>query len=131
MTESGTFETDTLGTEHWAAIVLAAITGVVHLVLGVRGFPSAFGISFVLAGLGFFGAILLFLLNVRRRLLYLIGIPFTGIQFVLYFVLNWPDVVAPAGIGDKVVQLLLIVLLIRLYRREEDSETAPGAYASQ
>lgn len=107
-------ETDSLSTLHWVAIVLTAITGVVHLGLGVSfDNPAMF-----VAAAGFFGAIVLVLLGVRRRLLYLLGIPFTAGQFVLYFVFNWPDVLSPVGIGDKVVQVVLIVVLAVLYRRE-------------
>ena len=76
------------------------------------------GASFVLAGIAFFVAIGLLLLDVRRPLLYLAGIPFTGVQVVLYFYLNWPNVLSPGGIGDKVVQVALIAILVILYRRE-------------
>lgn len=111
-------ETDSLTTLHWIAVAIAIISGIVHLALGVPALPSGFGISFILAGIAFFVAVGLFLIDYRRRLLYLIGIPFTAIQIVLYFVLNWPDVIAPAGIGDKVLQTTLVVILYVLYRRE-------------
>lgn len=112
------FETASLTRLHWIGIVLAIITGVVHLFFGVLALDTIQGVSFVLAGIAFFVAVLLLLLDFRRRLLYLVGIPFTGIQVVLYFVLNWPDVLNPGGIGDKVVQVSLIAILIVLYRRE-------------
>jgi len=122
-----TFETASLTRLHWLGIALAAITGAVHLALGVLFLDPAAGVlapenaqplSFVLAGIAFFIAPLLVLVDYRRRLLYLVGIPFTGIQVVLYFVLNWPNVFGPAGIGDKVVQAALIAVLVVLYRRE-------------
>lgn len=122
-----TFETESLTRLHWLGIALAAITGAVHLALGVLFLDFAAGVlapenaqplSFVLAGVAFFVASLLVLVDYRRKLLYLVGIPFTAIQVVLYFVLNWPDVLSPAGIGDKVVQVALIVVLVVLYRRE-------------
>jgi hypothetical protein len=119
------FETESLTRLHWIGIVLAAITGAVHLYFGVLALDTVQGASFVLAGIAFFVAIFLLLLDVRRRLLYLVGIPFTGIQVVLYFYLNWPDVLNPGGIGDKVVQVTLIAVLIVLYRRE--SGTASSA----
>lgn len=112
-------ETDSLSGIHWLAIVLAAVSGVIHLVLGVQFFPGIQPISFILAGLGFFGAIVLFLLDYRRRLLYLIGIPFTGLQVILYLWLNQrvnPAISPIEGI-DKAAQLLLIVILVVLYRR--------------
>lgn len=118
MSSTTTFETASLTTLHWAGITLAAVTGVIHLVLGVRFLDSPLGISFVLAGVAFFVAVLLLLVDYRRRLLYLVGVPFTGIQVVLYFPANWPDVFSPIGLGDKVVQVTLIAILLVLYRRE-------------
>ena len=75
----------------------------------------------ILAGIAFVVAVFLVLLDFHRRLLYLVGIPFVGIQVVLYFVLNWPDVLNPGGIGDKVVQVTLIAILFVLYRRESEA----------
>jgi len=117
-------ETESLTTLHWIGIALAAITGLVHLGIGVAFTDVLLG----LAGVGFFGAIALLLLNVRRELLYLVGIPYTGIQVVLYFVFNWPDVFSSVGIGDKVVQVVLVAVLVVLYRRETaESTVAPGS----
>ncbi|RCU47176.1 hypothetical protein DU504_07615 [Haloplanus salinus] len=113
-----TFETESLTRLHWIGIVLAALTGIVHLYFGVLALDTLQGASFVLAGIAFFVAIGLLLLDVRRPLLYLAGIPFTGVQVVLYFYLNWPNVLSPGGIGDKVVQVALIAILVILYRRE-------------
>ena len=110
-------QTESLTTLHWIGIALALLTGVIHLFLGVRFIDSPLGVSFVLAGLGFVGAVVLLLFDYRRRLLYLVGIPFTAIQVVLYFPLNWPDVVSPIGLGDKLIQLGLIAVLVTLYRR--------------
>jgi hypothetical protein len=112
------FETESLTRLHWIGIVLALVTGVVHLYFGVLALDTLQGASFVLAGIAFFVAVLLLLLDFRRRLLYLVGVPFTGVQVVLYFVLNWPNVLNPGGIADKVVQVALIAILIVLYRRE-------------
>jgi hypothetical protein len=116
-----TFETESLTRLHWVGIALAIVTGIVHLYFGVLALNTLQGASFVLAGIAFFVAVFLLLLDVRRRLLYLVGIPFVGVQVVLYFVLNWPDVLNPGGIGDKVVQVALIAILIVLYRRESAS----------
>lgn len=112
----GSLETDSLTRLHWLGVVLAVVTGIVHLVFGFMAVPSPLGVSFVLAGLGFFGAVVLLLVDYRRRLLYLVGIPFTAVQVVLFFVLNWPNL-GPGGIADKVVQLALIVVLVRLYQQ--------------
>lgn len=93
----------------WIAIVLVAITGVLHVFAGVvEG-----RIPVALAGVGYAGALVLFLLDYRRRLLYLIGIPYTAIQFPLW-------IVAKSEYGivdyvDKAVQVALIVVLLYLY----------------
>lgn len=117
-TSTGTvrFEIDSLTGMHWVAVLLAAVTGMVHLYL----FASQGWVPFLLAGLGFYGAIALILvLPAYRPWLYLAGIPFTLAQMV-----GWYVVEQPAGIGDvsglaafdKIVQILLIVLLVMLYR---------------
>lgn len=112
-------ETASLTPLHWVAISLAIVTGVVHLVLGVGFLPHWMGIAFVLAAGGFFGAVVLVLVGYRRRLLYLVGIPYTGVQIVLWYALNRPasvaDVSAVEAI-DKIAQVALIVALIVLYR---------------
>lgn len=117
-TTSGTvrFEIDSFTGMHWLAVVLAAVTGAVHLYL----FATQGWIPFLLAGLGFFGAIgLILTLPAYRPWLYLTGIPYTLAQMV-----GWYVVEQPAGLGDvsglaafdKLVQILLIVLLVLLYR---------------
>lgn len=50
-----TIHTDGLTREHWIAVVLAAITGVIHLYLSTIHFPNPLGLSFLFAGLGFLG----------------------------------------------------------------------------
>jgi hypothetical protein len=114
------FETESLTPLHWFAVVLALITGVVHLVLGIMFFPGAQPVAFLLAGLGFFGAIVLFLLDYRRRVLYLVGVPFVALQIVLYLWINQrvDPAISPLEGIDKAVQVVLIVVLIVLYRRE-------------
>lgn len=108
--------TASLTTLHWAGIALAAITGLVHLWLGVSFAPSAMGLSFLFAGAVFLGAIAGVVLDVRRRLLYLLGIPFTAGQIPIWLAVNWGNLGA-IGIADKVVQVALIAVLVVLYRR--------------
>lgn len=128
---SGGLAIGSLGGLHWAGIVLAAVTGVIHLFLGVDGvtgspyFSFELGVAFLLAGLGFFSAIVLVLLDIRRRAVYAAGIPFTAIQLVLWYYLNFattdssfPGDVGTFGAIDKIVQVLLIVVLIVLLRAE-------------
>lgn len=56
------------------------------------------------------------LVDYRRKLLYLLGIPFTAGQIPAWYAVNAPGL-SPVGIGDKVVQVALIVVLVALYRR--------------
>jgi len=99
----------------------ALVSAAVHLVIGVSILPSTLGVSFLLATGGFVGAVLLVLFDVRRRIVYAAGIPFTGVQIVFWYVLN--DISGIGDIGtidavDKAAQLLLIVALVALLRRE-------------
>ncbi len=118
---TGRLETASLTSLHWVAIVAALVSAAVHLVLGVGFLPHWMGVLFVLAAGGFVGAVVLVLVDFRRRLLYLVGVPFTGVQIV-----GWYQVNRPAGIGDvagadavdKIAQVVLIVALIVLYARE-------------
>jgi hypothetical protein len=107
--------TDSLSGLHWAGIVLSAVTGVLHLVLGASFGLSGLGIAFLLAGIGYLVGIGAVLLDYQRRLFYLLGIPFTLFQIGAWYVVNAPDF-SPAGIFDKVVQVLLVVVLVVLYR---------------
>ncbi|MFB6157864.1 MAG: hypothetical protein ABEJ34_08490 [Haloferacaceae archaeon] len=79
-----TLATESLTTLHWIGIVLALVSGVIHLAIGVGSITNPLGVSFVLAGLGFFGAVALLLVDYRRRLLYAVGVPFVGVQIVLW-----------------------------------------------
>ena len=116
--EHGEFalRTDSLTWQHWAAIALSAITGVIHLWLGVQFVSSPMGWAFLAAGVGFLAVDLAILVDYRRRLVYLLAIPFTAGQIVAWYVVNAPDF-SPLGYADKAVQVVLIVLLALLYRR--------------
>jgi len=117
-------ETESLTGLHWVGVVLALVSGAIHLVLGANFFPEPLGISFLLAGLGFLGAVALLLLDVRRRLLYAVGVPYVAVQVVLWYYLNFaagskafPADVGTMGAVDKVAQVVLVAVLIALYRR--------------
>ena len=119
--QSRAVSTESLTNLHWAGVALAAITGVIHLVLAgsfiASDLTSGLGWAFLVAALGFFGGIAAVLRDYRRRTFYLLGIPFTAGQIVAWYVANSPDF-SPLGIGDKVVQVLLIVVLAVLYTNE-------------
>jgi hypothetical protein len=112
----------------WGGIALAAVTGVLHLFLGVSGLAgtvigTGLAVAFLLAGLGFFGAIALVVLDVRRRQVYALGVPYTAVQVLLWYVLNFDSVgdmlanAGPIGYVDKIAQVLLLLVLVALYRR--------------
>lgn len=117
---SAPLETESLTPVHWLAIVLAVITGAIHLVLGIQFFPGAQPVAFLLAGLGFLGAVVLFLFDYRRRVLYVVGVPFVALQIGLWLWLNQrvQPAISPVEAIDKSAQVILIGLLIVLYRRE-------------
>lgn len=116
-------ETASVSRLHWGAVVLAAITGVIHLAIGVSSIAS-FGfeplaVALALAGVGFSGAILLFVRGVRRREFYIAGILFTVLQILLWVQFNQlggDPALSPVEIVDKVVQVLLIAVLALLSR---------------
>lgn len=114
-------QTESLTPLHWIAILSALVSAAIHLVIGIGIMPSTLGVSFLLATGGFVGAVLLVLFDIRRRLVYTAGIPFTGVQIVLWYLLN--DISGLGDIGaldaaDKAAQLLLIAVLVVLLRRE-------------
>lgn len=114
-------EHESLTTLDWIGVVLALITATVHFVIGVTFFPQVGGIAFLLAAGGFVGAIVLLVVDYRRPLLYLVGIPYTGFQIVAWYAINRPAGAAdigPATAIDKLTQLLLIVVLVLLYQWE-------------
>jgi len=124
-TDSGLFDLETLTPLHYLGVLLAAITGVIHLRLGVGFAPSPLGISFLFAGVVFLVASAAILANYRRRLLYGLGIPFTAGQIVLWYGINFagggksfPADVGTIGWIDKVSQVLLVVVLIVLLRQD-------------
>ncbi|WP_181692087.1 hypothetical protein [Natronomonas sp. LN261] len=116
--------TDSLRRLHWIGILAALVSAAVHLLLGGRMLPSGMGISFVLAGMGFLGAIGLVLIDYRRRAVYAVGIPFTIVQVVLWYYVNFaagsksfPADVGTLGAIDKAAQVVLIAVLVVLLRR--------------
>jgi hypothetical protein len=109
---------------HWIGIVAATVSGIVHVVLGVQ-VGGALGISFFVATLGFGAGVTAILAGYRRRLTYALGIPFTGGQIVLWYVINFvtgtysfPADIGVYGAVDKVAQIALIAVLAVLLNRE-------------
>jgi hypothetical protein len=114
-------ELDSLTTLDWVGIVLALITATVHFMIGLTFVPEPGGFVFLLAAGGFVGAIVLLLVDYRRPLLYIVGIPYTGFQIVAWYAINRPlnlAAIGPATAIDKITQLVLIVVLVLLYQWE-------------
>ena len=108
----------------WIAIALVAITGVLHVYAGVVEGRA----PVALAGVGYAGALVLFFLDYRRRLLYLIGIPYTAVQIPIWLVVK--SEYGVVDYVDKAVQVVLILVLVYLYlqgRSEADGNTATAA----
>lgn len=116
--------TGSLSQLQWLAVALVVVTGVLHVYAGaVEG-----RIPVALAGVGYAGALVFFFLDYRRRLLYLIGIPYTAVQFPLW-------IVAKSEYGmidyvDKAVQVVLILVLIYLYLKTPSESAGNTATAA-
>jgi hypothetical protein len=110
--------TDSLTGLHYLGIVLAAVTGAIHLWLGVQFISSPLGISFLAAGIGFLAGIAAVVADVRRRLFYVLGIPFTLAQVVAWYVFNQPTLssIGPVDGIDKIAQVGFVVVLVLLLR---------------
>ncbi|WP_227132691.1 DUF7475 family protein [Halorubellus salinus] len=123
-TRSGVIDTTTLSPLHYVGVVLAVVSGAIHLWLGVAFAPSGLGLSFLFAGIVFLAAAGAVLVDYRRSTLYRLGVPFVAGQIVLWYVFNFVggDKSFPADVGtlgalDKVAQVLLVVVLVALIQR--------------
>ncbi|MFB6107039.1 MAG: hypothetical protein ABEJ70_08700 [Halobacteriaceae archaeon] len=121
----GLFDLGSLTRLDWLAVLLVLVTGAIHVVAGVvEGRPPV-----TLAGVGFFVAAGLFLHGYRRRLLYVVGVAYTGVQIPLWYVVKAGSYTT-LGYVDKAVQVLLVAVLAYLYWRggtsspPEDTATA-------
>jgi len=108
---------DALTPLHWVGIAAAAVTGGYHLVSAVQ-IGGGFGAAFVVATAGFALGIAAVLVGYRRRAVYLLGIPFTAGQIVLWYLLNDVPPIPPTHALDKTAQVVLIAVLVVLLRRE-------------
>lgn len=113
--------TSSLTPLHWVGIAMALVTAAVHLVLGVGFLPHWMGVAFLVATGGFLVGIWLVVVDRRRRVTYLLGIPFTAGQVVFWYVLNDSpglDAIGAVEAVDKVAQAVLIVVLVALLVRD-------------
>ena len=101
------------GTLHWLAVALAAVTGAIHVYLGVvEGI-----LPFTIAGVGFFVGIAVFLTRYWRRWFYLLAAVFTLVQIVLW--IAGGTQFFTAGAIDKAVQAAFVAVVLYLYRVDE------------
>lgn len=119
MTRNAGGEAGQLTPLHWVGIGAALVTAGVHFFLGAQDLDGLFGISFIFAGIGFLAGIAAIVVGWRRRLVYLLGVPFTAGQIVLWLALNQPipPISAPEAV-DKVAQMVLVAVLVVLLYRE-------------
>lgn len=113
----------------YVAILLAAITGAVHLFLApnVIGFSQTLAILFALNGLGFLGGIVLYLSPYWRRELYLVAALYAVVTILALLAFNdWAIVQSfymqgdlnPMAVVSKSAEALLAVCALYLYASE-------------
>lgn len=110
-----------LGPKQYAIIALAAITGIIHLFLGIRFCCAEFmSILFILNGIGFldlvgtyyFGGYISPKLVEMRGLIRWALIAFTAVTIIAYFAVHGLTLHGPLDAFTKAVEVALIVLLL-------------------
>lgn len=94
-------------------IILAAITGAVHLWLGIE----KSSLALFVAGIGFAVGIIAVIADVRRETVVKLGIPFTATQTIYYLATHYEQITWVSA-TDKIVQIVLITVLILIDRRK-------------
>mgnify|MGYP000138558767 CR=1 FL=1 len=97
---------------HLVGLLLAAITGAIHLWIGV----DSRSLALATAGVGFAVGIVAVAADIRRESVVKLGIPFTATQTVYYLATHF-DQLTPVSTADKIVQLGLIGVLFLIDRR--------------
>lgn len=97
---------------HLIGLVLAVITGGVHLWLGIE----ESSLALFSAGIGFSIGIVTVVANIRRSTVVKLGIPFTATQTVYYLATHF-DQITLVSATDKIVQIGLIGVLFLITRR--------------
>lgn len=113
----------------YLAIVLAAVTGVIHLFLApqVIGFSRTLAILFALNGLGFVGGILVYVTRYWRRELYLVAAGYALVTVLAFFAFQGFGVDAfyrqgslnPMAVVSKGVEALFAIVTAYLYTSTE------------
>jgi len=113
----------------YLAILLAVVTGVIHLLLGPRvmGFSQMLGILFILNGLGFVGGIVVYLTRYWRRELFLVAAGYALVTVLAFFAFQGFSVDAfyrqgslnQMAVASKGVEVLFAAATLYLYSSTE------------
>lgn len=113
----------------YLAILLALVTGVLHLLLATQviGFSQTLAILFALNGLGFLGGVAIFLTRYWRRELYLVAVLYALATILALFVFQGFGVDAffrqgqlnPMAVISKAAEALLAIVAGFLYTNED------------
>ena len=99
------------------ALVLAAVTAVLHLYIGILVYGMPLGVPLILIALAYLGGIGLIAANNRRDLWLKIGIYWVIIVIVLWAAsaaVNAPNTNIPIAYVDKAVEFILLGILLRM-----------------
>ncbi|WP_254841074.1 hypothetical protein [Natronomonas marina] len=109
----------TLTPLHWLMILLSVTTGAIHVYIGLTDGP----VVFVVLGVILFGGLAVFFTALFEPVLYLVGVVFVGVLFVVWIL----EGAAIDGVRafDKLVQVVLAVVFFLLLFREEGGRSAP------
>ncbi|MFH5801966.1 hypothetical protein [Haladaptatus sp. CMAA 1911] len=109
----------------WIGVVLSVLMGLTYFFEAAESLPSMLGLSFLLAGLGYVGAIVLALVDFRRSLLYVAGVVYNLLLIGVYFLIrgvNDPELVGPHGAAKLLQVVFVILLLVLIIRKGQESE---------
>jgi hypothetical protein len=99
------------------ALVLAAVTAVLHLYIGILVYGIPLGVPLILIALVYLGGIGLIGANNRRALWFKIGIYWVIIVIVLWAAsaaVNAPNTNTLLAYADKAVEFILLGILLRM-----------------
>lgn len=110
----------------YVAVVFAAVTALVHLLLApaVLGFSQTLGILFALNGLGFLGGIALYFSQYWRRELFLVAALYALVTIVAFFAWGGLEGLSafytqgelnPMAVVAKTAEGLLVIAALYLY----------------
>ena len=99
------------------ALVLAAITAILHLYIGALVYGIPLGVPLILIGLVYLGGIGLIAANKRRDVWIKIGVYWVVIVIILWAAsaaVNAPNTNSPLAYTDKAVEFILLGVLLRM-----------------